>query len=145
LILLNKAKCRVCGDEIISTHRHDYKECSCGSIMVDGGKDYLRRGGSQENFEDMSIIVDEAPRLGLQLLSGGQEIKMHTKFVCVGDKCPVHKPSDHPLVNQPLFWGQFFYRYCYHEDGNNQWHNDPDSLEYQGCVNPDCDGCCNGN
>jgi hypothetical protein len=32
--------------------------CECGSIFVDGGKDYLRRGGIIENIEDMSEIMD---------------------------------------------------------------------------------------
>jgi len=43
-ILTNKAKCMRCGDIIESKFRHDFVECSCGSIFVDGGKDYLRRG-----------------------------------------------------------------------------------------------------
>lgn len=40
----NAARCKKCGDVIESTYRHDFKKCSCGGIMVDGGKDYLRSG-----------------------------------------------------------------------------------------------------
>jgi hypothetical protein len=43
VITRNAAKCNKCGDEIESAHRHDFRKCSCGSIMVDGGKDYLKR------------------------------------------------------------------------------------------------------
>lgn len=43
-IKTNKAKCLNCGDVIESKHRHDWVVCACGSIFVDGGKDYLRRG-----------------------------------------------------------------------------------------------------
>lgn len=35
-------QCPKCGDKIFSMHRHDYKHCSCGKQMVDGGDDYLR-------------------------------------------------------------------------------------------------------
>jgi len=41
-----KVKCLKCGDEIQSQHRHDFVECSCGNIFVDGGTDYFRYGGS---------------------------------------------------------------------------------------------------
>ena len=61
-IVRNSAKCLKCGDEIESTHRHDFNCCSCGSLCVDGGKDYLRRCGNFEDYEDTSIHteVDEA-------------------------------------------------------------------------------------
>lgn len=42
-IKVNKARCRICGDIIESMHRHDFVTCSCGSLSVDGGKDYIRR------------------------------------------------------------------------------------------------------
>jgi len=52
------AKCRKCSTIVESTHRHHLSMCECGSIFVDGGKDYLRRGGIIENIEDMSEIMD---------------------------------------------------------------------------------------
>ena len=55
-IVTNKIKCRKCSDIIESEHRRDFKFCSCGSIFVDGGKDYFRRGGEIENIEDMSEV-----------------------------------------------------------------------------------------
>lgn len=60
MILQNAAKCNKCKDEIWSANRHDYRECQCGSIAVDGGLAYLRRVGSSEDFDDRSIIVPEA-------------------------------------------------------------------------------------
>jgi len=53
-ILRNMAKCRLCGDIIESKHRHDFVRCKCGSIFVDGGKDYLRRGGELNNIIEMT-------------------------------------------------------------------------------------------
>ena len=57
MIIRNAARCRNCGDEIESTHRHDFVTCSCFTdtedctgIFVDGGKDYLRAGGNPKNF-----------------------------------------------------------------------------------------------
>jgi len=53
-IIRNMAKCKLCGDVIESTFRHDFVRCKCGAIFVDGGKDYLRRGGESDNIIEMS-------------------------------------------------------------------------------------------
>lgn len=60
-ILRNKAKCLKCGDVIESKYRWDYVSCSCGSLAVDGGRDYLKRCGSLEegSYEDLSEYTDE--------------------------------------------------------------------------------------
>jgi len=41
---LNRAKCALCKDVIVSKHRHDFVSCTCGEIFVDGGNDYWRAG-----------------------------------------------------------------------------------------------------
>jgi hypothetical protein len=46
MIIQNAVTCLGCGDFIVSKHRHDFVTCTCGSISVDGGQDYLRRAGS---------------------------------------------------------------------------------------------------
>lgn len=38
---LGKA-CYSCGEIIYSAYRHDYRKCSCGKVMVDGGGDYFK-------------------------------------------------------------------------------------------------------
>ena len=43
-IKINKAKCPVCLQVIVSKYRHDYVSCRCGHLSVDGGQDYLKRG-----------------------------------------------------------------------------------------------------
>lgn len=50
----NKAKCLKCLDIIESKHVHDFVQCSCGSIFVDGGLEYIRRGGDCKFIEDLS-------------------------------------------------------------------------------------------
>lgn len=58
----NAIKCNHCGDVIESTHVHDYKECSCGTVAVDGGKQYCKRcfKNSPDDFEDL-IEWEEVP------------------------------------------------------------------------------------
>lgn len=55
IILRNSARCLDCGDEVESTHRHDFKWCRCGKLGVDGGHDYIRRIGSFGT--DTSIVA----------------------------------------------------------------------------------------
>lgn len=38
----NGKLCEDCNDVIYSLHRHDMRYCSCGSVFVDGGTDYMR-------------------------------------------------------------------------------------------------------
>jgi hypothetical protein len=46
------AKCKKCRDVIESKYRHDFVSCKCGAISVDGGKDYFRRVGNLEDFDE---------------------------------------------------------------------------------------------
>jgi len=58
-IILNRIKCLHCDDIISSYHVHDYKECSCGKVSVDGGTEYLKRGFHEPtDYEDMSLNED---------------------------------------------------------------------------------------
>lgn len=54
-ILVNRIKCKKCGDVIESRSCHDFKYCSCGAVAVDGGYDYLRRLGNPEDYEELSV------------------------------------------------------------------------------------------
>ena len=51
----NSAECLKCGDHIESTHVHDFRYCKCKAVAVDGGREYLRRVGKQENYVETSI------------------------------------------------------------------------------------------
>ena len=55
-IISNKIKCKKCGDIIESKSTNDYKKCSCGAVAVDGGIDYLKRVGNEEDYKDISEI-----------------------------------------------------------------------------------------
>lgn len=53
-IEINAAYCFECKDVIESKHRHDFRSCSCGNVMVDGGREYLRRCYKSSNWRDVS-------------------------------------------------------------------------------------------
>lgn len=52
-IIRNAVQCLSCNDVIESTHRHDFKYCSCQNVFVDGGLSYIRRGA-----KDFSMVLD---------------------------------------------------------------------------------------
>ena len=54
LKIRNRARCKKCGDIIESKYRHDFVTCTCGAVSVDGGKDYFRRVGYPEDYEEMN-------------------------------------------------------------------------------------------
>ena len=53
-ILINRIRCKKCGDVIESESVHDFKFCKCGAVAVDGGNRYLRRCGDRNDWEDLS-------------------------------------------------------------------------------------------
>ena len=56
-IIHNHGRCKMCGDIIESTDRHEFVTCRCGACSVDGGNDYLRRClASPDYFEELSVI-----------------------------------------------------------------------------------------
>lgn len=58
IIWENKIRCKHCGDVIESKYRHDFVVCSCGTVAVDGGKDYLRRcfqTSPEADYEELSV------------------------------------------------------------------------------------------
>lgn len=56
-IRTNKIKCRKCGDIIESINVQDFNWCSCGAVAVDGGREYLRRVGNENDFEELSHFI----------------------------------------------------------------------------------------
>ena len=60
IIKKNEIACKLCGNIIESTHRHDFKYCLCGEVFVDGGLDYLRRGANwNDNIMELSDYDDD--------------------------------------------------------------------------------------
>ena len=58
-IIKNAIQCKLCGEIIESTDRHDYVECKCGACAVDGGHSYLRRSYKERNcYIELSILEE---------------------------------------------------------------------------------------
>jgi len=57
IIVLNQITCKHCNDTIQSNHRHDFKDCKCGKVSVDGGHDYLRRVGEPDDRIEQSVVI----------------------------------------------------------------------------------------
>ena len=38
---------------------HDFKFCKCGTVAVDGGREYLKRCGERDNWEELSELLEE--------------------------------------------------------------------------------------
>jgi len=60
-ILVNKARCRHCNTIVESVSRHHLAFCPCGKMFVDGGREYLRRGGDVYMIEELSEIQESKP------------------------------------------------------------------------------------
>lgn len=57
-IISNKIKCKKCWDIIESKSTNDLKRCSCGAVAVDGGTEYLKRIGNENDYIELSINKD---------------------------------------------------------------------------------------
>lgn len=77
----------------------------------------------------------------------GRILSHHGWKDCLGPNCPIHKPSDHHMLDWPLLFRPdlgIFERICEHGIG----HDDPDSTAYAEAMDPKwyhphgCDGCC---
>lgn len=63
-ILINKIRCKKCGDIIESTHRHDFKWCSCKAVAVDGGSSYLKRCAKDLNdYEELAETKEKINKI----------------------------------------------------------------------------------
>ena len=51
-IVVNKIKCKHCGDIIESKNVHNFVTCQCGACSVDGGHYYIRRSYLHSPEED---------------------------------------------------------------------------------------------
>lgn len=60
---VNLIKCNLCGDIIWSRHVHDFRYCSCKKVAIDGGREYMRIMGEDENYELMVGEVDSKGKL----------------------------------------------------------------------------------
>lgn len=58
-IIKNKAQCKKCKDIIESKGTNDLKRCSCGSIAVSGGLEYIKRIGNLDDVIELSELEEK--------------------------------------------------------------------------------------
>lgn len=68
-----RLQCTECGDIIQSMFRHDYKNCKCGSIFIDGGDAYTRWGGISLDMGRWVDLPDEAEQKRSATRKGDKE------------------------------------------------------------------------
>jgi hypothetical protein len=57
IIQENKARCKHCGDLLISSEDQVEDTCTCGKLKVSGGKGYLGRTGTKGvDYEELSEL-----------------------------------------------------------------------------------------
>ena len=52
-MVVKAIKCNKCKDIIYSRYKHDFRWCSCESVAIDGGFDYLKATG---NIQDIKLL-----------------------------------------------------------------------------------------
>lgn len=85
----NRAKCKLCGDILESFHRHDYVECKCKEIAVDGGKDYFRCAA--KNWGNFIRLDDEDNEVIPQVIEESPSPKTQVDE-------PIHKPTKNEMI-----------------------------------------------
>ncbi len=62
-LFYNSIHCNLCGDNIQSYYRHDFKYCKCGNAMIDGGLDYVHYGyrGEPDTITHFYMFMEDHP------------------------------------------------------------------------------------
>lgn len=79
-IKTNKAKCKKCNDIIESKNTNDFIRCSCGSIAVDGGLEYIKRIGETKNIIEMSEYQENILLQDLKYVNKDINIEEYIEF-----------------------------------------------------------------
>ena len=57
---LKAVHCHGCHDRVYSRAAHDFRHCSCGSVFVDGGREYFKYGCVPNAEFDITEVEVEA-------------------------------------------------------------------------------------
>ena len=50
-------QCNKCGDKIYSRATHDMRWCTCESVAIDGGLDYVKISGTEYTKADVEVLT----------------------------------------------------------------------------------------
>lgn len=76
VIIKNAIKCLKCGDVIESRHSHDYQQCTCKTISINGGRKSQHVGGDLEYISFEPSVVKKVKKDSQEyrdLMSGQKE------------------------------------------------------------------------
>jgi len=60
--MATQVTCLMCGDVLVSRHRHDFNTCRCEAVSVDGGPDRTRILGDPENYVLREDVLEVKPQ-----------------------------------------------------------------------------------
>lgn len=96
----SSVRCRACGMTLVSTHRHDFRQCGCPQdTFVDGGADYLRTGG--RNLRMVEVLVNPEWPMGVSLGLLRQADRLAWELHCGFDPPTTATDDD---VNHAIAW-----------------------------------------
>lgn len=99
MILRSQIRCLLCDNLVASIHRHDFRSCPCGSVSLDGGRDYMRvltQASEGKLYEDASIRIKE----DLTLEEGGHCLAVLRALAILRPHTP--QQLGRATANQPL-------------------------------------------
>ena len=94
---MNKARCEKCKTTIESTYRHDFVQCACGAIFVDGGNEYFRCGY-------------DVPESFTQILEDGTELSMVESVRRYNEEHPPVQATPAAAVDETLAYAKTLQR-----------------------------------
>ena len=89
-LVYNSVVCLLCGEHLVSRHRHNFQQCSCeNETMCDGGYDYQRWGGKDLEAILSHCIYDDEPfeviRFYVERGSRGKNMEEPLKYIKLKD------------------------------------------------------------
>ena len=56
-ILHTGIQCPSCGEIVVSLHVHDWRQCGCKEVFIDGGQEYIRVGWNSDRHPEPPLTV----------------------------------------------------------------------------------------
>jgi hypothetical protein len=86
---VNAMQCLHCGDIIYSCATHDFRSCTCGKCYIDGGFDYVRGGGTPNEFKFLKKYINATKK---ELYDDWNTLDKKRKYGCIKPKSSWKSP-----------------------------------------------------
>ena len=89
-LVYNSVVCLICGEHLVSRHRHDFQRCSCeNGAVCDGGLEYERFGAKDLEAIQSFCVYDDEPheviRFYVERGSRGKNMDEELKYIKLKD------------------------------------------------------------